>query len=256
MTYFSNLRISRSARWIGPLRRLAVGGAWLFIVFSLAHLAWVVWAKWGDPTGLTTLYQTTVGEEVHRAWALSYGGVTGLILALLQASAVSVAAIMSVRSRLRPRLAGHGILIAWSAIWMLNLIRLAALDMQIDTLCQASMMSMLFACTTVRATTGFLPPRRNKGEKVLEIHVAELAQDDVLASDELRDITDEVKDIRNDPPRMAKVHRLGELGRHGWRRAKPVAVFVSKKSVTAGRGLTRYLREKGVIPNANRSTTA
>ena len=36
-----------------PNRRLLIGGAWLFIIFSLAHLAWVISIKWGDPAGLT-----------------------------------------------------------------------------------------------------------------------------------------------------------------------------------------------------------
>ena len=77
-----------------PNRRLLIGGAWLFIIFSLAHLAWVISIKWGDPAGLTTLYQTTVDGETYRAWGLAYSGTLGLLLAISQFVIVTAGVVM------------------------------------------------------------------------------------------------------------------------------------------------------------------
>ena len=145
---------ARLARWTKPLPRLAVGGAWFFVLFSLVHLAWVIGAKWADPAGLTTLYQTTVGDETYRAWGLAYAGTLGLLLAMAQAAVVGAAAVMSLRARSKTRRLGHAILIAWAALWALNLMRLAGLDLQLDSFCQATIMILLLGSTVSRAVCG------------------------------------------------------------------------------------------------------
>ncbi len=245
---------NRLVRWLSGIRSYIIGGAWFFIVISLLHLAWVVWAKWSDPGGMTTLYQTTVGDETYRAWALTYGGWMGLVLAVFQLLVVSAGVTMSLRSKRRLRLAGHGILIAWSALWMFNLLRLAAIDLQLDSFCQASATSLLFGCTLFRAADGFWPRRRGGDELGPQAPAPNLDRDDVLASDELREITDEVAAVR--PSRTARLSRVVDLGQRGWKASKPIAMRTKTSLLSAGGRLKRYLREKGVLPGANRSTAA
>jgi hypothetical protein len=158
--------------------RYAVGAAWFFAVFSLVNLAWVIGAKWGDTAGMTTLYQTTVetisGPETHRAWGLAYPGATGLMLAVLQAGAVLAALIMSTRPRGRVRKLGHGVLIAWASLWTLDLVHLASLDGRVDSLLQASFMTLLAACTIFRAVRP-VGERATPGEDVAELFEAPMA---------------------------------------------------------------------------------
>ena len=160
------LRLPRSAahefRSITPsMPRFARGAAWFFIVISLLNVAWIVALKWNDPAGVASIYQTTVGEETYRAWALAYDGLPGLMGALAQFVIVSFAAAMSSLGRGRVRRAGHGILIAWSALWMINLLRLASIDMRPDSVMQAAMFSMLFICTVARASMKARPTPGN-----------------------------------------------------------------------------------------------
>ena len=146
--------ITRSGDLFRRLRarpRLYHGAAWFFIIFSLAHLAWVISVKWADPSGLTTLYQATADGETMRAWGLAYSGVFGLLLAMAQFASVGLAAIMSVRTRRKTRRIGHGILIGWASLWAINLLYLAGFDLAVDSLAQAALMSFLLGCTIYRA---------------------------------------------------------------------------------------------------------
>ena len=136
------------------LQRFAQGGAWFFIVVSLLHLAWAIGVKWSDPAGPTRLYQTSVGGITYDAWALTYTGRLGLLLALAQAVLVTGATVVSVRRLgfpLRLRRIGHGVLCGWAALWFLNMMRLAGLDHALDSLAQTSLLGLLLACTALRA---------------------------------------------------------------------------------------------------------
>jgi hypothetical protein len=250
----------RLTRWTKPLPRLAVGGAWLFILFSLAHLAWVVGVKWGDPAGITTLYQTTVGEEVHRAWGLAYTGTFGLLLALAEMAAVVAATVMTLRGRPKPRRIGHLVLIAWSALWALNLIRLAGLDLQLDTTCQAMIMTLLFGCTVYRAA---LPVAPRSGAAPTEERLpaaddrevsghASLTIRHVSSTSQVTDITETVREKHRWP--AALVSKFGALAVSIGRAAKPVARSAGRSLLVGGRRLKHHLREKGVIPRSTRST--
>jgi hypothetical protein len=249
-------------RWAAPLPRLAVGGAWLFIFFSLAHLAWVVAVKWGDPAGLTTLYQTTVGDETFRAWGLAYAGTFGLLLALGQAGVVVAAVVASLRSRPRTRRIGHLVLIAWSALWALNLLRLASLDLQLDTTCQAMAMITFFGCTVYRAA--LLPKPRSAGrivedraqsggERVI-VHQASLTSRHVTSTSQVTDITETVREKHRSPAAFAL--RVGVVAGGLGRAVKPAACSLGRSLAAGGRRLRRYLRDKGVIPHSARSTQA
>jgi hypothetical protein len=251
---------ARLARWTKPLPRLAVGGAWFFVLFSLAHLAWVIGAKWGDPAGLTTLYQTTVGEETYRAWGLAYAGTLGLLLAIAQAVVVGAAAVMSLRSRPKTRRIGHAILITWAALWTLNLVRLAGLDLHLDSFCQATIMTLLLGSTVYRAARGpssRLPaPATNvytESTREQVVRNTRLTAQHIVAATELTDITPSVRRKRWSPGMMPA--RLRKAGVRAARATKPLARTVGRTLAAGGRRLRHYLHDKGVIPSANRSTS-
>lgn len=159
-------RFKPSRRSLGAF---AVGGAWFFIVVSLLHVSWAIAVKWGDPAGTTKLYHTVVGGVSYDALWLTYTGVFGLVFAILQLLAVSSAAVATTlpfdRTR-RARRAGHVVLVGWSALWTLNLVRLAAIDGQLDSAAQAAVLSVLFACTVWRASSGWSPGRPSTPDAV------------------------------------------------------------------------------------------
>ena len=128
--------LTRIRRSWPTLRPFAIGGAWFFIVVSLAHLAWAIAAKSGSPGGLVTLYQTSVGDEVYRAWGLAYHGWSGLLLVLFQAAAVTTAAVLTVLPFRRGRRIGHTVLVLWAGLWLTDLTALAGADGQLDSFAQ------------------------------------------------------------------------------------------------------------------------
>ena len=153
-----NLQLGRRS-----LERFAVGGAWFFIAVSLLHLLWAIGVKWSEPGGTFKLYHTVIDDVSYDAWALSYTGVVGLVLAVTQLLVVGGAAVASTLPfgrTLRARRAGHLVLCGWSALWAINLLRLADLDGQPGSFAQASLLCMLFGCTASRASMGWTPRRQ------------------------------------------------------------------------------------------------
>jgi len=145
------------------LERFAVVGAWFFIVVSVLHLLWAIGVKWSEPSGTFMLYHTVVDDVSYDAWALSYTGVVGLVLAVAQLLVVGGAVVTSTLPfgrTLRARRAGHLLLCGWSALWAINLLRLADIDGQPGSFAQASLLCMLFGCTAVRASLGWTPRRQ------------------------------------------------------------------------------------------------
>ncbi len=142
------------------LERFAVGGAWFFIVVSLLHLLWAIGVKWAEPAGTFKLYHTVVDDISYDAWALTYTGFVGLLLAMAQVLVVGgavVASTLPFGRTLRVRRAGHLVLCGWSALWAINLLRLAGIDGQLDSFAQASLLCVLFGCTAGRASMGWSP---------------------------------------------------------------------------------------------------
>ncbi len=142
--------------------KLAVGGAWFFIVISLLHLLWAIGVKWQEPAGTYKLYHTVVGNVSYDAWGLTYTGVLGLLTAMAQALVVTAAAVASslpFEKTLKARRAGHLVLLGWSAMWTLNLLWLAGIDHQLDSIAQATLLGVLFAGTAWRAYAGWSPGR-------------------------------------------------------------------------------------------------
>ncbi len=147
------------------LERFAVGGAWFFIVVSLLHLLWAIGVQWGEPRGTFKLYHTVVDDISYDAWALTYTGVVGLLLAMAQVLVVGgavVASTLPFGRTLRARRVGHLVLCGWSALWMINLMRLAGIDGQLDSFAQATLLWVLFGCTAGRASMGWTPGRSPK----------------------------------------------------------------------------------------------
>lgn len=144
------------------VRGLAIGGAWFFIGVSLLHLLWAVIVKFGGTGGTFKLYHTVVDGVSYDAWALTYTGVLGLLLALVQTMGVTGAAVASTfrrRRLLRWRRAGHVVLVGWSLLWALNLVRLALIDHEWISFAQAALLCLLAGCTGYRAVIGWSPGR-------------------------------------------------------------------------------------------------
>jgi hypothetical protein len=224
------------------LPRFAIGAAWFFIVASLAHLAWVIGVKLDEPAGLLTLYQTTTDGETHRAWGLAYDGVGGLLLALAQAGAVASAAVMSVMIAPRPRRIGHAILVAWAGLWFLGVLRLASIDLEIDSLSQTTVLGACLAGTAYRAWRR--PSRQvedtgTTGATLLRDARPESAPPDVLARLPI------VEPLDEPAPR--------ESPRFTGRIAPALASAWSRTRAGARRAIDR-LHARGIIPS--RRTTA
>jgi hypothetical protein len=144
------------------LRAFAISGAWFFIVVSLAHLLWAIGQKWSDPAGTFKLYHAIVDGRSYDAWGLTYTGTLGLLTVLGQTLVVAAALAASVlpwQRSLRYRRIGHGVLCGWAALWALNLIWLATVDLQPYSIAQATLLCLLLGCTGYRATTGWSPGR-------------------------------------------------------------------------------------------------
>lgn len=147
------------------LQLFAVGGAWFFVVVSLLFLLGAIGAKWAEPHGTFKLYHTIVDDVSYDAWALSYTGVVGLVFAMAQMLVVGgavVASTLPFDRTLKARRAGHVVLCGWSALWAINLMWLAGIDGQLDSFAQATLLCVLFGCTTGRAYMGWSPGRSQK----------------------------------------------------------------------------------------------
>ena len=143
------------------LGALAVGGAWFFVVVSILHVSWAITVmSGGDSLGTYKLYHTVVGDVSYDAWALTYTGIVGLLIAILQLLVVSSAAVASTLPfdrTVKARHAGHMVLCGWSALWALNLVRLALIDGEPDSIARSILLSGLFVCTVWRASSGWSP---------------------------------------------------------------------------------------------------
>ncbi len=146
------------------LGAFAVGWAWFFIVVSILHVLWAITVMSGGDLGTYKLYNTVVDGVSYDAWGLTYTGVVGLVFAISQLLLVSSAAVTSTLPfdrTVKARHAGHLVLCGWSALWALNLTRLAFIDGELDSVAQSVLLSGLFVCTVWRASSGW-SPRRSK----------------------------------------------------------------------------------------------
>lgn len=267
----------------GALHGPALAGAWFFIVFSLASLAWVTVAKLGDPFSVVSLYQAEIsGRELH-AFALSYAGVVGLFQVLAQLALVSAAVIWTLSAKPARRRIGHLVLLIWAGIWTLNLLVLAGIQPRLDSVCQVPLMMTLLGCTVYRAARGGKAVASTPAEELAPEELPEephsLTSGEVAAGPAVTEITGQVASA--DVAKSSKLRRLGRGFKAAGRCCKPAAVGVRRVAKrtrpfiartarhaqpvvsAAGRRasgllgrLTHYLRDKAIIPNAGKSTAA
>ncbi len=143
------------------LGSLASAGAWFFIVVSLVHLVGAVAYKMVEPAGSFKMYHTVVGGVSYDAWAMTYTGTIGLLLAMGETLLVAAAVATSIlpASMLRWRRIGHGVLVGWAGLWMANFFWLFSVDHELVSFAQAAMTAVLFACPVARAAAGWMPGR-------------------------------------------------------------------------------------------------
>lgn len=136
------------------LPKLAVGGAWLFAIGSLFPLLWLI----NDGAADGHVFGTTVGSTTYTIPLLAYSGGIGMLLIWAEILAVAGAFILTAAPRVPLKLAriGHGVLIAWSALWTLGTWRLSVIDPGFWT-AQALFLSVLGACTVWRAWKNWTP---------------------------------------------------------------------------------------------------
>jgi len=107
--------------------------------------------KSGDAVGTTKLYHTIVGGVSHDAIGLTYSGSWGLMLAWIQLIVLGGATVFSKLPIRKCRRLGHGTLIAWAGLWLLNFYWLLSLDGEVSSFIQSGLMTTLFSCVVYRA---------------------------------------------------------------------------------------------------------
>lgn len=138
----------------GDLPRLATGGAWLFAIGSLFPLLWLI----NDGAADGHVFGTTLAGHTYTIPLLTYSGGIGMLLIWAEILAIAGAFILTAAPRVPLKLAriGHGVLIAWSALWTLGTWRLSVIDPGFWTV-QALFLSVLGACTVWRAWKNWTP---------------------------------------------------------------------------------------------------
>ena len=87
------------------------------------------------------------------------------IVQLLVVSGAAVTSTLPFDRTVKARHTGHLVLCGWSALWALNLVRLALIDGELDSIAQSVLLSGLFVCTVWRASSGWSPRRSDPTAK-------------------------------------------------------------------------------------------
>lgn len=134
---------------------MAVGGAWLFALGTLVMLIVCIGARHAGG-GDWIIASTTVGDTTYRAIGLTYQGGVGTALAWVEAVVLLSAIVASVLPAVMIRRIGHGVLVAWAALWLAAGIRLVAIDgLWWLWAIWIVPMGLFFLCTIVRAVRGW-----------------------------------------------------------------------------------------------------
>jgi hypothetical protein len=136
------------------LAKLATGGAWLFAIGSLFPLVWLM----SDGGANGAVFKTSAGGNEYTIPLLTYSGGIGMLLIWGEILAVAGAFILTAAPRVPRKLAriGHGVLIAWSVLWMLGTWRLATVHPGFWTF-QGVFLTALCGCTVWRAWCNWSP---------------------------------------------------------------------------------------------------
>lgn len=158
------LRLPRFAATLfdvrSDLRKLAIGGAWLFAVGSLFPLAWLIWFSNGGFLAVGHVFSTHINGQDVTMPLLSYSGLAGFLLIWSQVLLVSAAILLAAFPRyvpLRWRRLGHAMLAGWNTLWVIGAWKLAWVDPSF--LMQSLFLTALLACTMYRAFVSWTPRR-------------------------------------------------------------------------------------------------
>ncbi len=144
------------------MHKLALGGAWFFVVVSQLYLVWAGAMLLSGATDSASLYTAMHGGESVSAIGLSYTGAPGIALILLESAVLLAAVIATVLRVPRWRRFGHIALVSWAALWALNLTWLASLNLGFISYGQSLTMTMLLGFTVYRSMRGWNVPVRVK----------------------------------------------------------------------------------------------
>lgn len=151
--------VARPAGSASGIKRFAIGGAWFFAIVSLIQLGSVIVTLGASPGEAVHLYD--YGGDGPLGWGLSYTGVTGLIIAIIQTVVIAAALIVSslpATSMEGYRRLGHALLIGWAAWWTGSVIDIAAVTGGAVPILQAGLLGVLTGCTCYRGVCGWSCP--------------------------------------------------------------------------------------------------
>ncbi|MCH8824869.1 MAG: hypothetical protein IH984_15340 [Planctomycetes bacterium] len=277
--------LNRLVQRIKPYHKYAIGGAWVFVAYSLISLVGAASMSWGGAAGTVSLYQTTANDDIFRSIGLSYTGFLGTVWASIQALVIGAAAALTIipwRVTNKQRRIGHAVLVGWAAICTLSLLRLAGIGFNIETIAQTAMTTLMLGCTSYRAAcnwktkgTGYF----NSAADAMSIDEQEidsleetfkpdfLVANDISNSSKLEEIDPPESLDSTDPSEAAKetsspsllkqwISTTKSLLGSSFKKAKKPALFVGSKIKAAPGKAKIYLRSHGVLPRPNRSTAA
>lgn len=230
------------------LRQWALGGAWFFIVVSALHLVWVIGMKSGSAEGSTKLYHTIVGGVSHDAIGLTYSGTFGLLLAWVQLIALGGATVLSKTPIRKFRRFGHGTLIAWAALWLLNFYWLWSLDGEVSSFLQSGLMTALFSCVVYRA---FQSRKRNSSTPSKPETVEEFIEEQIDFTLDDPEITESQPPA--EPQNETRINRVITSCRNtrdkcvakctqSWKKVQPPTSNTFAKAVELGKKLFRSVK--------------
>jgi hypothetical protein len=116
-------------------------------VSTLVTLGVVTWLRWPG-TGSSSCV-------MFGGPGLTYVGVGGTVLIILELAALASGIVLSVLPRRRTRSIGHALLVAWVALWLGNAINNARLDPGFLRVMLVPLLAIFFLSTAVRAVHGF-----------------------------------------------------------------------------------------------------
>lgn len=273
--------LNRLVQRIKPYHKYAIGGAWVFVAYSLISLVGAASMSWGNTEAPVSLYETTANGDIFRAVGLSYSGFFGTVWATLQALVIAAAAALTIipwHVTNKQRRIGHAVLCGWAAFCALSLLRLAGIGFSIETIAQTAMTTLMFGCTSYRAACGWSEKTKGTGYfnsaadampiDEQEIDAVEgtfkpdfLVEGDITNSSKI----DEIKPAQSTEPteELASPSLLKQWAKatksllgSSFKKAKKPALYVGSKLKAAPGKAKIYLRSHGVLPRPNRSTAA
>ena len=141
----------------------------LTIICGIITVGWTLWtlflvARFGgavllDPSTTSRIWAVRNSNGISSAIGLTYHGIEGAALVILELILVFASLIFTMRQRLKPRRAGLIVLGAWSLLWLANALwmeRLAAGDHAADTIptAIAALIVLAFAALRWRGDSG------------------------------------------------------------------------------------------------------